>query len=83
MKASALKSMEPGDWMIGGSRDAEGERAHGFGPQDAAHVAAIAYNAAAVMFEGSTQREFAQRLAGVFLSELLDVIEAKSEIRGH
>ena len=83
MNVNAQAAIKAEDWMIGGSRDVAGERVYGFGPQDAAQAASIAYNLAVQMFESVPREEFVGRLTRLFFEEMHDVLEAKAEFAGH
>lgn len=72
-----VQDFGPDDWMIGGTRDAGGERLFGFGPQDVAHAASIAYTEALLMDSRVTRDEFVGRIAGLLTQNLDDVLQAK------
>jgi hypothetical protein len=73
VKSNVLPMMQPGDWMVGGSRDAEGERLYGFGPQQVAQIAAEVY-AEAVQWPHAGKAEFCRAFVVGFASQLSYVV---------
>lgn len=75
MKSKAMfGQMQPGDWMVGGSRDDVGERMFGFGPQTAAQVASLAYGVAAEECRRLPRERFVKSLCALFEQGLREAI---------
>lgn len=78
MRAGAMRDMRPGEWLMGGSRDPQGEKLYGLGPQGAAQAAVMAYAYAVEETLSPSRKEFVDRLVAAFRDGIAEAVQDPS-----